>query len=118
METRVTRMYTGPDGESHFEDMKVPYKVKGETLKLSEAMKATGIIFAEVFMDKQPNWHNAPRRQLVISLEGEHEVEVGDGTRLMFRAGDVLLAEDTTGRGHTIHLVNNQPYKAAYITLD
>jgi hypothetical protein len=118
MEIKITRMYSGADGESHFEDIKVSLKVVNDVLRFSDTEKATGVIFSEVRIEKQPNWHNAPRRQYVIALQGEHEVEVGDGTRRRFKPGDVLLAEDTTGRGHTIHLINHQPYTAAYVTLD
>ena len=42
----------------------------------------------------------APRRQFVIHLAGAAEIEVGDGTRRTFGAGEVLLADDTTGQGH------------------
>jgi hypothetical protein len=44
--------------------------------------------------------HTAPRRQLVIVLEGTMVVEYGDGTRT-FGPGDLMLADDTTGEGHT-----------------
>ena len=118
METTITRMYTGADGESHFEDVRIPLQARGATLHLSDLMKATGIVFGEVNAENASDWHNAPRRQYAIGLEGEHEVEVGDGTRRLFGPGDVLLAEDTTGRGHTIHLINGRPYKVAYITAD
>jgi hypothetical protein len=47
------------------------------------------------------DWHTAPRRQYVITLEGQVEVGLGDGTKRVFGAGDVLLADDLTGRGHT-----------------
>jgi hypothetical protein len=44
--------------------------------------------------------HTAPRRQLVITLSGEVEIETSDGNTRRFRQGDVLLADDTTGVGH------------------
>jgi len=37
----------------------------------------------------------------VITLEGQVEVGLGDGTKRVFGVGDVLLADDLTGRGHT-----------------
>ena len=37
----------------------------------------------------------------MITLEGQVEVGLGDGTKRVFGAGDVLLADDLTGRGHT-----------------
>ncbi len=37
----------------------------------------------------------------MITLEGQVEVGLGDGTKRVFGVGDVLLADDLTGRGHT-----------------
>ena len=42
----------------------------------------------------------APRRQLVIILSGELEIETSDGNKRHFRPGDMFLADDTTGSGH------------------
>ena len=47
------------------------------------------------------DWHPAPRHQYVITLEGQVEVGLGDGAKRVFSAGDVLSADDLTGRGHT-----------------
>ena len=47
------------------------------------------------------DWHPAPRRQYVILLSGQLEIGLGDGTKRVFGAGDVLLADDLPGRGHT-----------------
>ena len=46
------------------------------------------------------DFHNAPQRQFVVNLSGRVEIEVGDGTKRQLGAGDILLADDTTGRGH------------------
>jgi hypothetical protein len=37
------------------------------------------------------------------------EVEVGDGTKRRFGSGDVLVAEDLTGKGHITRGVGQQP---------
>ena len=115
---KVTRFYTGSDGESHFEDIDVPLESTGGADRRSELMKATGIFFRETGGDYNLDWHNAPRRQFVITLEGEVEIVIGDGTKRQFGPGDVFLAEDTTGRGHISRAVNNQPRKAIFVTLD
>ena len=97
---KITRLYTGSDGESHFKDMDIPLKDAGDIGKLSEPQKATGIIFRETSGDYDYDWHNAPQRQYIIMLDAGVEVEVGDGTKRIFNAGDILLVEDTTGHGH------------------
>ena len=85
---------------------------------ISELMKATGIVFRETGGDYNYDFHTAPRRQYVVNLEGEVEIEVGDGTKRILRSGDVLHAEDTTGQGHISRAVAGKPRKSLFITLD
>lgn len=113
----ITRIYSGPDGESHFEDVKMAVEAKGIGRE-SETMKATGLIFMELDSDHLFTWHNAPRRQYIITLEGEGEIEIGDGTRRRFGPGDILLVEDITGRGHISRVLNNKPRKLLVVTID
>ena len=115
---RITRLYSGPDGKSRFEDVEVPLKDKGDIGWWSRLRRATGITFRETGGDYYFDWHTAPRLQFVITLEGEVEIEAGDGTTRRFGPGDILLAEDTTGRGHISRAVNNQPHKMAFVNLD
>lgn len=114
----VVRIYTGADGQSHFEDLQVPLKSGGTIGFLSEKVRATGIVFRVTEGDYHYDFHVAPRRQYVVNLEGEVEIEVGDGTKRILRTGDVLLAEDTTGQGHISRAVNGKPRRSLFITLD
>ena len=118
MDKVITRLYTGPDGESHLEDMKIPLKDFEGLFLCSEAIAATGVIFQESSSGKDHGWHNAPRRQYVITLAGQIEIQVGDGTKRAFGPGDVLLAEDKTGRGHITHPRQNVHHSAVVITLE
>jgi hypothetical protein len=54
----------------------------------------------------------------VVNLDGGVEIEVGDGTKRILRAGDILLAEDTTGQGHISRAVAGQARRSLLITLD
>ena len=40
----------------------------------------------------------------MVTLSGESEVELEDGKKIRFGPGNILLAEDTTGRGHISRL--------------
>ena len=115
---RITRLFTGTDGESHFEDQEVEICPQGEIGALSARYLATGVVFRETTGDYDYDWHNAPARQYVVMLEGSVEIQVGDGTRRRFGPGDILLAEDTTGRGHQSRAVDHQPRRSLFITLD
>jgi len=114
----VVRLYTGADGQSHFEDIQVPLRDAGKIGFLSERIKATGVVFRQTGGDYDYDFHTAPRRQYVVNLEGEVEIEVGDGTRRILRSGDILLAEDTTGQGHISRAVAGKPRRSLFITLD
>lgn len=115
---KVVRVYTGSDNKSHFEDVEVPLKDGGKAGFMSELMKTTGVVFRETDGNYNFDFHNAPRRQYVVNLEGEVEIEVGDGSKRLLRSGDILLAEDTTGQGHISRAVNGKPRKSLFITLD
>ena len=43
---------------------------------------------------------------------------MGDGSRRVFGPGDLLLAEDTTGRGHVSRALDPEPRVSLFITLD
>jgi hypothetical protein len=97
---KIMRVYSGSDGQSHFDEI----EVESEKLQPAE-----GIIFRHVPPDYLNTWHTAPKRQYVINLSGESEVEVGDGTRRRLGPGDIYLADDTTGQGHISRAIGSQP---------
>lgn len=97
---QVTRIYTGDDGRSHFEDLDIPLSPQ-EIGQVSGQVPASAVFFRnstggpEVY-----DYHVAPRRQFVIHLAGRVQIETGGGESRQFGVGDVLLADDTTGQGH------------------
>ena len=76
------------------------------------------MIFRETPGDYDYDWHPAPRRQYIVLLDGEIEITVGGGETRRFRGGDVLLVEDTTGRGHRTRAVDGRPRRSIFITLE
>jgi len=115
---KITRVYSGEDGESHFEDVEVALIDRGRIGAISKLEGATGIVFRETQADYDLGFHNAPRRQYVINLDAAVELEVGDGTRRVLQPGDVLLAEDLTGRGHISRSADGKPRRSIFVTLD
>lgn len=97
---RYFRIYTDPAGETHFEDIDVAFGEAARGSDLSELIPATGVIFRRSPADQFIDWHPAPRRQFVITLSGEAEVEASDGEVRRIGPGTVMLAEDITGKGH------------------
>ena len=107
------RLYSGEDGQSHFEDLDPPMG----PVEQSPMQAATGITFRSSEPGEFIDWHTAPRRQYVITLSGQVEIGIGDGTVRRFGSGDVMLAEDLTGRGHTTRSVGNEPRVSVAIPL-
>ena len=115
---RVTRLYTGADQQSHFEDYAVEMDDQGLIGHLSARHPVTSLIFRHTDSDYDYSWHNAPQRQYIVILQGGLEVEIGDRSRRVFGAGDILLAEDLTGQGHISRAVDGQPRRSLFITID
>ena len=49
--------------------------------------------------------HPAPRRQFVVVLDGEFEIETSDGDRRTVSPGDGMFFEETTGAGHVTRVL-------------
>ena len=109
------RLYAGPDGESHFEDVEVPLNDSGRGTDVSEERAASTFNFAAFRDDYGFEQHLAPRQRFVVILKGAIEVEVSDGEVRVLGPGTVLLADDTTGVGHKSRSVGTQERLAIYI---
>ena len=97
---KIHHLFVDKQGESHFEDMEIPYIETGRAGKLSARLPATGIIFREVAPDYDLDWHPAPRRQYIINLDAGVQITASDGQSRKIGAGEVILVEDTWGKGH------------------
>ncbi|MGH8059383.1 MAG: hypothetical protein ACREOH_19455 [Candidatus Entotheonellia bacterium] len=64
------------------------------------------------------DWHTAPRRQYVITLSGAAEIGLRDGTIHRLGPGDVNMAEDLNGHGHTTRVVGQVPRVTATIHME
>ncbi len=108
----VYRLYAGEDGQSHIEELD-PASIPG----LTAPQATTGIAFREWPSGHFIDWHPAPRRQWVITLSGQIEIGLGDGSTGRYGPGDARLVEDTTGQGHTTRVVGSRPSTMAVIPL-
>ena len=99
----ITRIYTGPDGQSHSEELQM--KLNGRT---SELMTATSVQFSRTPAGYFNDWHVGPRRQYVITLSGRGEIEVAGGKKISIGPGHINLIEDLTGKGHTTRVVGTE----------
>ena len=113
---KLTRIYAGEDGESHFEDLELPEdpaQRRSTTASLPATHVAYGLSSAVL---PEQDWHHAPRRQLVTLLSGALEIEVGDGSMRRFGAGESFIADDLAGRGHRTRDIEG-PVNLLYVHL-
>ena len=115
---KVVRVYAGDDGESHFENVDIEVSSQSAIGSLSKLIRGPGVIFREVDRDYDLDYHTAPRRQFVVNLRGAVDITVGSGETRRIDSGDILLAEDTTGRGHKSRAVDGRPRTCLLVPID
>jgi quercetin dioxygenase-like cupin family protein len=111
------RIWTGSDGQSHFEEGAIDLESGARGDFLSGKAGTVSISFQETKSGGTFAWHDAPTRQFVITLSGTLDFQTRKGEHFTIRPGDILLAEDTTGGGHSWRLVDDEPWRRAYVIL-
>jgi quercetin dioxygenase-like cupin family protein len=114
---RCVRIWTGDDQNSHFEEGVIELDPGKRGDVLSGKMPTTTISFEETASGGAFAWHTAPIRQLVVTLSGTLDFQTREGEHFLIHPGDILLAEDTAGGGHSWKLTDNQPWRRAYVIL-
>lgn len=104
---QYVRLYTDEAGESRFEDVTLVAEPKGVDYDsrlmaaLSDPIPAVRVFLRDVVKEASSVApHNAPRRQFIVQLTGESEVETSTGEVRRFGPGSIMLLEDTDGKGH------------------
>lgn len=115
---RIHNLYTDANGESHFRDIEVNWVEERNFSKLSARLPATGIIFRETSGDYDISWHPAPRRQYIINLDGGVKITASDGEAREIKAGEVILVEDTTGKGHLSQSIGGQMRHSIFVPIE
>ncbi len=106
---KITRLYSGSDDKSHFEEIELNFA--GDLpMKSTDVRKASGAVFRSAPVGLFLERHPAPRRQYLVTLSGSWEIEASNGVKRVFKTGDVMLADDTTGQGHTSRVLGNEPH--------
>ena len=113
----VTRIYTGDDGKTHAENYEVPLNSPRGATEMADPISVANVQFRRTSSDYFIDWHTAPRKQFVITLAGESEVEIGDGSKIRLSPGHILLAEDTTGQGHISRAIGSEDRISLFLPL-
>jgi hypothetical protein len=115
---QIHNLYADEHGDSHFRDIEVQWVEERNSSKLSARLPANGVIFREIPRDYDLDWHPAPRRQYVVSLDGDMRITASDGESRVIGAGEVLLVEDVTGKGHLTKSVGGQMLRLIFMPVE
>jgi len=115
---RVHNLYVDAQGETHFRDIEIEWAEQTNAGILSKRLPATGIIFREVQPDYDLDWHPAPRRQYIINLDAGVKITASDGEARIIKAGEVILVEDTSGKGHLSQAVEGKIRNCIFVPVE
>ena len=119
---KYTRLYADSSGESRFEDLSLSFQ-------LIQYAPPTPSIYVSTFAPATqygilvlpPGWdgglHPTPNRQVFFILRGIVEVELSGGERRQFAAGQMVVGEDTAGKGHHTRVVGDEQLVLATVHL-
>jgi hypothetical protein len=107
---KITRFYALENGESRFMEVDIPFQheqkdAEGNILRFSNEYMSPNVRFVELPEGLSQSWHNAPARQIVVVLSGVLEVGTTDKQIRQWGAGELFLADDLTGKGHTTRVL-------------
>ena len=106
-------IFVDPHGETHFGSQEFPEhelamgpppNPVGKTSEFGAVTKMSVISFPA---GTQAPAHNAPQPYICIILSGVGEVATSDGESRRFQAGDLLLCNDLTGKGHVTKAITD-----------
>lgn len=103
---KCLRVYSTADGESHFDEVEIPTTSRqvhpnAAPFSVSGRYQASSLRFTHIPAGARTvDWHTVPERVLTVRLDGSADYETSDGEQRHVPAGDFVLFEDVTGKGH------------------
>ena len=123
MQAKYVRLFADSGGESHFQDLEselslVDFAPSAPCLFISPLYRATQVSFFGAPAGWSSDWHPSSDRNLFCVISGEWEIGASDGEVRRCSQGDVMLVEDTTGKGHTSRVISGVDSLALLIALE
>jgi quercetin dioxygenase-like cupin family protein len=115
---RCMRMWTGPDGNSLFEEGVITLTEGERGDFVGQAVAAKQVSFQETRSGGSFEWHQDPVPRYVLTLSGTLEFETKSGATFTIRPGEILLAQDNSGSGHKWRLIGEEPWRRAYVVYE
>lgn len=109
----ATRLYTGPDGQSHIDQL--PIVLQGAPVAESTPLKMSDAYVVRAAPGMFESWHNADKKRYIVVISGEAEVTTTSGEKAKIVPGQIYIAEDLTGKGHTFRVVGSTDWVALFV---
>jgi len=106
---KIFKLYTGNDQKSYFEEIDMKFG-GNQPMLTTDARAATSAVFRSAPVGLGLDRHPTPRRQFLVTLSGSWEIEASKGVKRVFKTGDVILADDTSGEGHISRVLGSEPH--------
>jgi hypothetical protein len=113
----VPRLYSGADGESHLDMVALPDVGSIPGKFVQSRLYSTDVELGESLPGMFIPWHGVSSPRFLIVLSGQLEIGLGDGSKHILKAGDMVLAEDMTGRGHTSRAIGTEIIRSLTVRL-
>ena len=117
---KIHHLYSDKDGVSHFKDIEIDFVNRSSTggSETSAPVPVKSLIFRKTAPTLDTDWHPAPRRQYFVNLEGASQITASDGEVRRIEAGEIVLLEDVSGKGHLSKAIDKIFKHSLFITLD
>jgi len=114
------RIFADDEGCSHFETKTIDLEAKdyappAPSLNTSIMASADNSVFLELPIGWYGDWHPTPARQWLVLMSGMCEFEAGDGEKIIRKAGDVVMLDDLTGKGHQTKVLGDESVRIAAV---
>ncbi|MCP4474007.1 MAG: hypothetical protein GY821_05470 [Gammaproteobacteria bacterium] len=97
---KIVEIYSN-NGLSYFREIETNGAIEQELGCYSNPYAVGTMQFRQFDGGRYFDWHPAPRAQYIFYLQGEVKVTAsGNNESRIFTSGEILFANDTTGKGH------------------
>ena len=119
----IPRLYTDDAGHSQFDTVEIELQAKNyappaEPFLTSSPEQSTQYFFFRVVLGWVGTQHTTPNRQLVTCITGALRFIGSAGDEYVLHAGQTMLDENTTGKGHATEVASETPVEGLIVRLD
>ena len=119
---RYVRLYADGKGETHFEQVpekfdEIDYRPPAPPLHVSHAFQSGALQFVRAPAGWVGENICPPQHQFFFCLQGHLEIRASDGEKRTLGPGDVMLMEDSSGKGHSSRVRAAKDLIAAVVSI-